>query len=383
MIFGLNRVLRAFGTHSVDVFEWKQSDVKIRRLPKNPQWNTLAIPRQELRFSGWELAHSVIKADFLSLRSSLLPGIGFLFQIESLLDLGPSRNLRLLRGGSTFLSDFSQTSVSGRIGQGLSILFAHQKGYQFVAHLATEDAVINHNSNSDSDDRGRVADFLFDSKQHGRMILESKGTFHQPRNDPSRVKSVLKAALTEQVECWMGVISPPAKKGIVTYSCVREVGAPEPSALIFVDPEGEDGDHLLEFPPSLVLRRNYAAWLTAMGFHDSGRSLRGGDKRDLQEYVFSLVNVEGNTYAFPTFLPPFLGLRPSDDSWFGIEISALSAITEALEGDDRALLEYAGVATVPSDRGIASYHSIFPDGTFFGSLREEDIRAIEFRTFRL
>lgn len=200
------RRLAAFGTSSVDVYEWAEADVGMRRPPNPPLWRNLAAPRPPMQFTGWQLAHAVIKTDYLIERDWLLPGLGFILQIDRIVDLGAGRNLRLVTGSPATLNDFTGMSLAGRIGQGLSLLFAHSNGYGFVCHLASHPQVIAHIAALPKKDKKRAADFLFESQNKKRMILESKASFTQPENEPSPIKSRPKEALTEQVDYWMGQI---------------------------------------------------------------------------------------------------------------------------------------------------------------------------------
>jgi len=156
MILGLYRLMRASGSSSIDVFEWQRADVMKKRLPNNPQWCEFASPKAKLLFSGWDLAHAVVKTDFLVERNLILPGIGFLLQMDQVLDFPPPSNLRHAPGAANVLNDFTQTSVTGPVGQGLSMLFAHSRGYAFVGHLGSDAAVRAYQSSQVRNKKGRA-----------------------------------------------------------------------------------------------------------------------------------------------------------------------------------------------------------------------------------
>ncbi len=119
-----------------------------------------------------------------------------------------------------------------------------------------------------------MADFLF-ADQHKTVLIESKGSFSLGENDPTAIKSVLKSALTKQVDPWMGYLNPPPSNGHVVYSCLREKSC-APSALFVVDPDGDEGGATsLPFAPEQVMRENYSAWLRAMGLSDAAARLTG------------------------------------------------------------------------------------------------------------
>lgn len=57
-------------------------------------------------------------------------------------DFQSAANLSLVSGSPATLNDFTRTSLSGRLAQGLSILFAHENDYCLVGHLASDPAVL-------------------------------------------------------------------------------------------------------------------------------------------------------------------------------------------------------------------------------------------------
>ena len=170
MFNSMGRILSAFGNHNVDVYEWAQADVRKSRLSNGPKWDDLARRHPILTFTGWQLAHAVVKADFLVERDLLLPGLGLLLQVDRIIDFKAGANLRTVPGSSSSLNDFTRTSLSGRLGQGLSILFAQSKGYNFAGHLASDPAVPSHLASLHGKTT-KVADFLFETLSLQRMIL--------------------------------------------------------------------------------------------------------------------------------------------------------------------------------------------------------------------
>lgn len=369
MFGGLAHLLAAFGTSSVDVYEWAEADVRKDRLSNNPLWSVLATPQPAIQFTGWQLAHAVIKADYLIQRDWLLPGLGFLLQIDRIVDLGAGPNLRLVTGSPATLNDFTRTSLTGRIGQGLSLLFAHSKGYGFVCHLASDPQVIAHIAALPKTAKKRAADFLFESQDMKRMILESKASFTQPENEPSPIKSKLKDALTGQVDYWMAQISPAAQKGFAVYSCLRESKSPVPSALIFVDPPRQLVRDPIRFPESLVRRRNYAAWLTLMGFQETARGLTEPGRRDRRAIDVPVIRIGTRKFAVSV-----QSISQKEHQWVcaGLDVEALATIGAAIDGNDGPLLAYGrdssdGFATRAS--GV-DYGSVFPDGSYFGVFDE-------------
>lgn len=369
MIGGLLKLVCMLGTKSVRVWEWDKADVAKPRLPNNPDWGLLASERPRLRFSGWELAHAITKADFLNYTNPLLPGLAFLMQSCDIVDVHSS-NLRVVDNISGVLNDFAFTSFNGRIAQGIAILFANQRGYVFTGHLSSDPVV----------PKGvQAADFIFENAGKERMILESKGSFSQETNNPTRVKTVLKAALKDQVEPWLAKISPPATKGFVTYACIRECSQAEDSAVIFVDPSGILDDDPIELDPIWVRRRNYAGWLDVMGFAAAGSRLRQ-DERDVESYILPVFRVGQYKVAVAV-------AWDARDLWhgFGIETSTLRGLERLAMGDDRQILEFTRLFDRPTDDRLRIEWdfegSLMPDGTYFGRVDSADF--LGFETFQL
>ncbi len=371
----LFRLLPSLGTKTVEVWECKKTDIMGGRLPKNMSWAAFAKLRGNLSFSGWQLAQAVVKADFLEPRPSMLPGLGFLLQADSVLDFSHGPNLRLQNGGASLLADVTQSSFSGRLAQGLSILFAKQQGYDFVAHLAAHNQVAAHNAAVAAPEK--VADFVFENPSHDRMLLESKGSFKTPANDPKKVKRILKGALKDQVIPWLDVLTPKPTKGFAVYSCFREVGLSAPSALIFVDPPGKQGNVEIALPKDFVRRQNYSAWLMAMGLTTFARRLRRDHEGSPQTVELLVFEFDGLKFAGVAFLYPDVS---SKIYAIAIELKAVQAISNALRGDNEALINYRGISEELT-QNLNRPGSLMLDGTYFGPLPEKEI--IGFVTFEL
>lgn len=395
MIRSLCNMLMAFGRKSVEVYEWDRSTIVGGRLDDHAAWVNVTNPRAPLQFTGWELAHAVVKADFVTSGNFGLASLGFLFQMDRILDFTSSPNLRLAKGAARAMNDVTQTSVIGRVGQGLSILFAQSLDYRFASHLATLPEVGTWlAANRSIKEEKKVADFLFENEAGHRMILESKATFTLDTNNPIAVKGKLKPALMKQVEPWMPRINPAALKGFAVHSALRERGA-APSAIAFVDPEGDGpaGD-----VSSFVRRENYAAWLAVMGIRGGADRLRGTQRIDEFDPIpveLLLAEIGARKYALMIIdelvFPPVVmkewrrNHRPKisfGDSYLvphifaiGLEIEGARAIQKVLQGNDEALLAYRPDIDEEAPTDVS--RSIFPDGTFFGLVRPDEIRGWE------
>lgn len=385
----------AFGQKSVEVYEWDKSKIVGGRLDDHAAWGNVTSPRAQLQFTGWELAHAVVKADFVTSGNYGLASLGFLFQMDRILDFTSSPNLRLAKGAARAMNDVTQTSVIGRVGQGLSMLFAQSLDYRFACHLATLPEVGTWlAANRSTKVEKKVADFLFENEAGQRMILESKATFTLDTNNPIAVKGKLRPALMKQVEPWMPRINPAALKGFAVHSALRERGA-APSAIAFVDPEGDGPAGEVS---SFVRRENYAAWLAVMGIRGGADRLRGTqftDEFDPTPVELLLAEIGGRKYALViidelVFRPIAMKKRPPHQTpkisfgdshlvphlfAIGLEIEGARAVQKALQGNDEALLAYRPDTDgeVPTD----VLRSIFPDGTLFGLVRPDEIRGSE------
>ena len=228
-----------------------------------------------------------------------------------------------------------------------------------------------------------MADFLFANK-HQTVVVESKGSFTLKENDPTAIKSVLKGALTKQVDPWMGYLQPTPSNGFVVYSCLREASG-VPSALFVVDPAGEEGEApQLPFTSDQVRRENYAGWLRAMGLPGAAARLaRASPDQENEtpvEVPFLIATIDGRAFAFREASfdwPPHYGL------WqlpvIGIDLAVLRAISNAVSapnaGFANSLQEFPPQST--NQRG---YASIFPDGSFLGPV---DGTPFDFEVVRL
>lgn len=354
--------VQMLGSTSIEVYEWSEADVRKKRLSNSPSFSGLTTQQQNLTFNGFGLAHAVVKADYLDRRSVFMPGIGFLLQAQNILDVWASP-ITLKAGASKAMNDFSLTSLSGRVGQGLTILYGQSLGMKFAAHLRSHVASLSVASSHLND---AMADFLF-ANEHSSALFESKASFTLQDNEPTSIKSVLKRALEKQIDPWMGYLTPAPNNGYVVYSCLRE-SAWKPSAIFVVDPP-ERSDNMPGIPltPDQVRRENYGAWLRAMGLNGPARRLvmdpHAEPDEPTSEVPFILREIGGRTYAFrerPDF--PYGGW-----SWphaaLGLDFEVLQVISKALQPSARSELRVELPARMPEQ---PSNVSIFPDGSIFG-----------------
>lgn len=358
--------IQSLRTTSIEVYEWNEADVRKKRLSNSPSFGKLTKQRQDLTFNGFGLAHAVVKADYLDRRSLFMPGVGFLLQAQSILDIRASP-ITLKDGASKAMNDFSLTSLSGRVGQGLAILYGQSLGMKFAAHLRSHVASL---SVASSHLNNAMADFLF-ANEHQSALFESKASFSLQDNDPSSIKSVLKQALEKQIDPWMGYLTPAPNNGYVVYSCLRE-SAWKPSAMFVVDPpERSDNAPGVPLTPDQVRRENYGAWLRAMGLTRAARQLVMDPRAEPgapREVPFILQEIGGRTYAFrdhPLILYKGWGWP---HAVVGLDWEVLQAISKALSPQEvgRSELRIELPASTPEQPNEVS---IFPDGSIFGHVR--------------
>ncbi|MBA3598672.1 MAG: hypothetical protein H0W40_15035 [Methylibium sp.] len=357
--------VHSLSSTSIEVYEWSEAVVRKKRLPNSPQFSQLATQQPSLSFNGWGLAHAIVKADYLDRRSLWMPGIGFLLQASNLIDFGAAP-VALKNGASKALNDFSLTSLSGRVGQGLTILYGHSLGMKFAAHLRSYVESLPTGATGVAHKNKAMADFLFANDQQS-VLFESKGSFTLHENDPTAIKRVLKDALENQIDPWMSLLQPPPSNGYVVYSCLRE-DSWHPSALFVVDPQGDDADaSSIPIGPDQVRRENYSAWLRAMGLNSAASRLVEpfSDGSEPSDEIFLLQEVNGRTYAFREMNYPWPRLAMWPSPFLGIDYKVLQSISRALHSPERGLQDMLADLPRQVTDGRGDY-SIFPDGSILG-----------------
>lgn len=145
------------------------------------------------------------------------------------------------------------------------------------------------------------------------------------------------------------------------------------------DPPEHEDPSPIELPPTWVRRLNYGPWLKAMGLSGVAEKLSSGETRLRREVRLPVVRIREQEFALRRQYYPFETLR---QICFGIDVKALSAISAAIGGEYEQLLEYRGIEeSINPEREFAS-DSVFPDGTYLGSIENAD-EYIDRRTFLL
>jgi hypothetical protein len=202
LLLRLTRILSAIKNVQIPVFECHETDVRLNKLPPNHPWTSFTAIRPALKFSGWSLAHAIMKTDYLDQRNSEAATLGVLLQLDQSLDF-KNGALHLQPGGAAALNDVTRTSLTGRIGHGIGILFAHSIGYKFSAHLRTELEAQGIAVHGPTGKLLPIADFICAGNNGQRAIFETKSTFSITNNIPKDVKSELRKAVIEQIDPWL------------------------------------------------------------------------------------------------------------------------------------------------------------------------------------
>ena len=365
--------VQTLGTTSIEVYEWNEANVCLKRLPNSPNFAEFTQKKASLIFNGWRLAHAVVKADYLDRRNLYMPGIGFLLQAGNILDFG-APSIALQKDASEALNDFSLTSLSGRVGQGLAILYGQSLGLKFAAHLRSHVASLPAGSTGAMHVNDAMADFLF-ANDHLTALIEAKGSFTLQANNPSSIKSVLKGALEKQIYPWMKSLTPVPDNGYVIYSCLREKSW-GPSAIFVVDPPGSAGDGWqIRLTPDQVRRENYGSWLRAMGLNDAARRLIDpySEQKGAREERFFLQEFNGRIYAYRNSYNLPLGSMGYSVPMLGIDFGVLKGISSVLQSANARQSELR-VELPEQTPEIQDGVSIFPDGSIFGYANRKPVR---------
>ena len=360
----------------------------------------LRNPPTNVSFRAWRLAHAVKKADYSRWpfpKNLRLETAGFLLEQMHLFDWS-SGELRLKAGMSDYYADVTRTSISGRVAQGMALLFVEDQGYSYKGRF---EAVIQQYarkqpSRSTRRKAGRLPDFILENGSNGTALAEAKGKF-VPLGSTPDIKDALRDAL-DQLNCGGRLIAPQPHKSYAVGTFIREVEdcSAEPSLIAFVDPEPDESRDPVEIPPDAVRRANYAPWLSLMGFDEAARRLleREGDS---QRYRVPIVTLGEHQYMFTvaSILPWYGPNIPDPDLWkligecpewpfgpspvstsleiVGLDLEVVQALGMAIRGQrSEELMEVKAEdrRDVPSEfAGGEFYGSVFSDGSLFGEIR--------------
>jgi hypothetical protein len=394
------RILRAFGTRaSLPVFELERAHIQKkgtrirpfvadRGFTRDPLCPSMNVSPAELQITGWRLAHAVKKADCLrQMPFTFLQRLGFLLEQFPMLDWRRG-NLRLRDGIATAYADFAGTSLAGRIGQGVALLFMENRGYVFVGHYQRPL-------------RRPGPDFVFeqpssDYSASNRALVEAKGAFVLHARQPD-IKGVLREGLKQIKKAKAARVA----KSFAIGTFLREQAdtSSEPSLVAFVDPDGRGESDSVDDYPDWIIRANYAAWLAAMGFHDAASDLRMRTPRQNPETLgIRVVSLSGIPYGVMVLQfvaedlefsnPHFWPWHVSRCLVAGLPMRILRAIERAMDHPDHVLGGSADdglMSQLPSHewRDGNLKGSILTDGSLLAMLRAEDVLGADREEVRL
>jgi hypothetical protein len=348
-----------------------------------------------MEFNAWRMAHAVKKADCLRWQSAHFLGLktaGFLLENACLFDW-QADDLRLNSGAAKELADFSRTSLAGRVGQGMAVLFLEEKDFSYVGRFESEwQKRATAQNGSGPVGNPKQPDFIAENRQKQWVLAESKGSFASCGGKTS-VKGYLKKGLN-QLRGWTECITPQPIKSFAIATVLRETGdpSPDPSKISFVDPEPETPSNPVEFPADAVRRANYASWLAIMGFEDASRRLlaRGGKARQRRVQVLTLAGRQYAVHVASVSLQSPDGFSEAPDllsahagfPWFGnglrieiigLDLSVLKTISATLTSPTHnGLMDLQpgdSSELQAKETGEAFYGSVFADGSLVGELR--------------
>ncbi len=383
MITFVTTAVRALARQSsLPVFELHPCDVEtpntwlrspdglptLRHLPGCPP--TQAAKDEVL--TGWRLATAVVKADHV--RATAFPraaAVGFLLEQLGSFDWGNS-NLRLTDGEARRHAEFVGTDLSGRIGQGITLLAMESRGYLYVQHYKRKD-----------EEGG--PDFIVECPTTGiKARVESKGSFVRPDATPPDIKGRLREALQQARDA--DPQGTTKSYGVTTFVRERQDSSTEPSLVALVDPD-DPFEEPLRHEPDSVMRANYSAWLGLMGLRRAASDLRARARHEASDGILLGAQIGGELFALSVLgilpgggLPP----RPYDAPWHwygsylvaGLPASVMRSINVALNEPSTQLAIDRDLETPGSahrDGPYAFEGSVLADGCLMGLLPAREV----------
>lgn len=241
---------------------------KVRRKVQRPS-------PQNIKFSLISLAHSTAKADLLkSKKPRTLEIISTLLQIWSVL-CARCREFRLKNYISERYADFSRTSLSGRVGQGLALLCLESRGFVYASRFDEITRQLGRGRITRQLRTSRIPDFILENRYGEWMICEAKGSFVPFHRRVVRFKSTLKSAV-DQVQNGVNIIQryyTGNVDGCAVGSWIREEYDEDESAILETHIPTNNAKTTNIHRSPLIRQMNYAKWLQFMGMHDIARHL--------------------------------------------------------------------------------------------------------------
>lgn len=285
----------------------------------------LRKPSNCLSFSAWRLAHAVKKADCARwpfATNLSLGAAGFLLEHIHVFDW-ISRELRLEAGMAKYYADITRSSISGRVAEGMSLLFLEDRGYSYLGRfdVVLQEFARNQGAGLAGRKRQRLPDFIFANGSQEIALVEAKGKFVSTERSPD-IKGPLRDALN-QVNSGSRCIAPKPRENYAVGTFIREAqdSSAEQSLIAFVDSEPDKllSDERLppvEIPSDAIRRANYAPWISLMGFDETAQRLRYREGIP-QSRLVPIIKLRKHWYVIRVAsILPWSGLSIRDpDSW--------------------------------------------------------------------
>lgn len=323
------------------------------------------------------LGRAIVKTDcYARPRFEWFMAFIFLIQHREVFDWFKPSDVRLNPGARNLHFDFVNTTLIGRVGNGVTILLADKLGFPFhmhlMSHLRAKGIPTMGLSKKGKPVQLPIPDFLCGNGTQ-TAIFESKGSF-PVHNTQTSVREFLYEGL-EQLDGkgtnW--VTKTGAKKGYAVCTSIRESSDPfkEGSFVAYVDPESDDIGPEAPITLREICDANYAAWFVAMGLPDVAARLRG-HLAERRNYRFWVYGYEPLQLAFPMDDNDEQRFRSrlADHGFiprFGIRLAILRALEKADPlGRILGILAHDGEVPLQFSSLEGDSYSMGRDGTFLG-----------------
>lgn len=338
-------------------------------------------PTTTMHFHLFQLAHAIAKTDAarrLPRWTIIRRTLGFLLEWGSIVS-SSNGNIRL--DVSEYV-DFVGTSLTGRIGQGLGLLYCQSLGYTYLASYSSVFGQIPPES-----PKGKTPDFVLEKKssQGVRALLEAKAST-SVKTSPRRL---LKPAV-EQLERGFENASTYVSEGYATATMLRDLDNANDSEGFVVQISNSQPSS--PPPDDDIVRHNYGAWLKFMGLTSlAGSLLRRIRHPSLPPMFVWVLEIEQSRRReiavlplLSAWWPPEMWLYPDPNLWYrefwrffpdswaivvaGLDLMNLRLIATAARESKELLpdeLRETEVKIQDYDQGVLS---IFADTTVLGFL---------------
>ncbi|GIX22528.1 MAG: hypothetical protein KatS3mg121_1311 [Gammaproteobacteria bacterium] len=256
------------------------------------------------RFTLWQLAHATVKADtarHLPSFSVVRRVLGFLMEWSAALTSAHGN----LRFDASEYADFVKTALTGRVAQGLALLYCQDQGYIYISHYSQ---FLSGNNRA----RSKGPDFVLE-KRGGclRALLEAKGTVASAHRS-ANVRPALRKA-KGQLETGFKQLSGQVAEGYATLALLRGLDDTRDSEgfVTRIRNTSEEPPKPTHPREDLVTRGNYGVWLDFLGLTSLARGLLEPEvKQDIPESTVRVSEFGGKSIGFVALTPILRGISP-------------------------------------------------------------------------